>query len=194
MTPSPEWFSDGTMLDGSPKERMETTGPAVINEFSEMAGLERADAAKFKNYLSQRSDQLRPAYGRHTERTERRWVGAGTANPDPNGVLPPDSSGSRRFVVMLSTYAEGDNNLADFAQKARVWVRANLEQLWAEALHDYRKAVGEGGERPNLIRGTLRTKQEKAAEGQRRQNEGLREIAVGLAEYARNVEEQEGHG
>ena len=194
VTPSPEWFADGTMLDGSPKERMETTGPAVINEFSEMAGLERADAAKFKNYLSQRSDQLRPAYGRHTERTERRWVGAGTANPDPNGVLPPDSSGSRRFVVMLSTYAEGDNNLADFAQKARVWVKENREQLWAEAVHDYKKAIRDGDDRPNLIPGILRSNQESVAEGQRRQNEGLRGIAVGLASYARKVEEDEGHG
>ena len=106
LVPASEWFSDSTQLDGTPKERMETTGPAVISEFSEMAGLERAEAAKFKTYISKTHDQLRPAYARYAVQSDRRWVGVGTANKDPDGVVldastapaGPESGGAGRIA------------------------------------------------------------------------------------------------
>ena len=194
VSPAREWFSDGTQLDGDPKTRMETTGPAVINEFSEMAGLDRAESARFKNYLTQRSDQLRRAYGKNAERTERRWVGAGTANPDPDGVLPADLTGSRRYVVMESSYKGSLDELAEAASRARAWVRDNLAQLWAEALHEYREAKKRGIEDMNLIPGHLRSAQEAAAEGFQRHFEGLREVADRLIDYGQDYERAHGYG
>ena len=194
VSPAREWFSDGTQLDGDSKTKMETTGPAVISEFSEMAGLDRADSARFKTYLSQQADQLRPAYGRHAQRTERRWVGVGTANDDPEGVLPADSTGQRRYAVMKSAYQGTDNELAAWATQARAWVRTKLHQLWAEALHDYQQAVKAGDDKMNLIPGHLRSTQEAAAAGFQRHFEGLREVAHQLIRYGQDYERGHGYG
>ena len=184
LVPASEWFSDSTQLDGTPKERMETTGPAVISEFSEMAGLERAEAAKFKTYISKTNDQLRPAYARYAVQSDRRWVGVGTANKDPDGVLPFDPTGARRYAVIESSF-EGDvNDLADHAEVGRRWVSMHREQLWAEALNTYRAALRNGGaDNVNLIPGHLRQAQEDSAEGHRRGDEPLRELAGQLTPY-----------
>ena len=194
VSPALEWFSDGTQLDGDAKTKMETTGPAVISEFSEMAGLDRADSAKFKTYLSQRADQLRSAYGHHAQRTERQWIGVGTANPDPGGVLPSDPTGARRYVVMESEYKGHKDELETWAAQARAWVRTNLEQLWAEALFEYRHAKNRGDDAMNLIPGHLRSKQESAAEGFQRHFEGLREVAHQLIPYGQEYEQGHGYG
>ena len=185
---SPEWFSDGTQLDGTPKERMETTGPAVISEFAEMSGLTKSDAASFKNYISQRSDQLRPAYGRHTVRNDRRWVGVGTANDSSDGVIPRDNTGARRYVIMQSEYSGDMDGLMAHADEARKWVRSNRDQLWAEALHYYCEAVSDGlQESVNRIPGHLRSKQEEYSKGMAVYNEGMVNIAESndLQTYAR---------
>ena len=196
VSPSKDWFSDSTQLDGTPKERMETTGPAVITEYSEMAGLDRASAASFKTYLSQTADQLRPAYGRYAQRTPRRWVGVGTANPDPDGVLPGDSTGARRYVIMSSRFdaLNGDKDtLKHAAQQARQWVKDRLDQLWAEAWHEYRDAKRRKDEHMNMI-GHLRNAQERAAEGFQRHFEGLREIAYQLTAWGQEYEKRASFG
>ena len=147
VSPCVEWYTESTMLSGTPKERMETTGPAVINEFSEMAGLDRAESAHFKKWIVTRADNLRPAYGRSSVRNKRRWVGAGTANEDIGGILPADTTGARRYVVMVSRFDDVVNDVAkleETATKARAWVRGCLEQLWAEALYTYRDALAKG--------------------------------------------------
>ena len=194
VSPAPEWFADGTQLDGTPKERMETTGPAVISEFSEMAGLDRADSASFKTYLSRKADQLRPAYGHNAQRSPRRWVGVGTANPDPDGVLPSDHTGARRYIVMVSEYEGTPDELAPWAAKARGWVRENLFQLWAEALHEHNEAVKRGGESSMNTVGHLRSAQEAAAEGFQRRFEGMQNVAAQLLDYGLDYERAHGYG
>ena len=192
------WYSDGTQLDGTPQERNETTGPAVINEFSEMAGLGRAESSAFKGWIQRTVDRFRSAYGRHSQSTPRRWVGVGTANEDPEGVLPGDSTGKRRYVVLISEFQGTDNELAAWAHQARAWVRDRLQQLWAEALHDYHQATKvkdrEEREGMNLIPGHLRSAQELAAEGLDRHFEGLREIAVKLIPWGQDYERAHGVG
>ena len=163
VAPSREWFSDSTMLSGTPKEKQESTGPAVIVEFSEMAGLDRADAAAFKQWLVKRADQLRPAYGHHSERTERRFVCVGTANEDPAGIVPYDPTGARRYAVLVSTYSGPLDDLQEYARRGRSWVQENLGQLWAEALAEYREAKQNGADDMNLLPGHLRKAQEDAA-------------------------------
>ena len=185
---SPDWFSDSTQLDGDNKQRMETTGGAVISEFSEMAGLDRADAARFKSYLSQRDDQLRPAYARYPVRLPRRWVGVGTTNPDPAGVLPGDPTGARRYVVLRSDSEGSVNELAALAEQGRAWVKKYREQLWAETVAEYRIAVKRGDTAMNLMPGHLRAAQEEAASGERRAFDGMRDVVIGLMAYGQEPE------
>ena len=182
LLPAPLWFADGAQLDGSPKERYETTGPAVISEFAEMAGLERANASKFKTYLTQRRDRFRPAYGKESVDLGRRWVGVGTANPDPAGVLPADPSGNRRYVVLESSVDEKDNHMTEKAAAARQWVLKNRAQLWAEALHEYREAWKRGDGGMNLM-GDMREAAEAAAFGWQRRNEGMADLVDGLLAF-----------
>ena len=181
LVPAALWFSDGAQLDGTPKENFETTGPAVISEFAEMAGLERA-GVKMKNYLTQRRDRFRPAYGREPVDLGRRWVGVGTANPDPAGVLPADHSGHRRYVLLESSIDGRDNHLTQKASAARRWIKDNLAQLWAEALHEYRKARERKDAGMNLM-GDFREQAEAAADGKSRENEGMADLAANLFEY-----------
>ena len=182
LLPSRAWFSDATTLDGTSKEKFETTGPAVLSEFAEMAGLERADAAKFKTYVSQQEDRFRPAYAKESVNLLRRWVGVGTANADPSGVLPADPTGSRRYVVLESGIEGKDNHLVKRAEEARRWVRNKRAQLWAEALHEYREAVGRGDEGFNLM-GRFRIAAEEAASGWQRENQGMADLVEGLKDY-----------
>ena len=165
LLPYSEWLSDSVSLDDDRKERIEGAGLAVIVEFSEMAGLSKADARAFKTSLSVPTDRVRLPWGRHSVPIPRRWVGVGTANRGMDGVLPYDESGSRRYVVMESTYNGPDNSLAPIAAAARAWVTEHRLQLWAEALATYRaaEAANDGG--ANLIPGHLREVQEAAAAG-----------------------------
>ena len=93
LLPYSEWLSDSVGLDDDRKERIEGAGPAVIVEYSEMAGLSKADSRAFKNSLSVPTDRVRLPWGRHSVGINRRWVGVGTANGGMDGVLPYDESG-----------------------------------------------------------------------------------------------------
>ena len=186
VAPASEWYSDGTQLDGTPKEKLETTGPCVINEFADMGGLDRSDQAKLKAWFTRLWDQLRPAWERYAMHLPRKWVGVGTANPDPAGVLPGDSTGSRRYVIMTTEFDGELNHLAKYAADGRAWVRNNLVQLWAEALSEYHRSRDAGDTAMNLIPGHLRAEQERIAIPQQRQNQGMQELALDLSDYARN--------
>ena len=158
MSDSPEWFSDGTQIDGDARQKLETTGPAVINEFQEMGGYDKPTASYFKGWIVARSDRSRAAYARYARRIDRRWVGVGTANDDPEGVLPYDKTGSRRYVVLKSTFSGSYEETFEQAARARAWVRKRMKQLWAEALEAYNEDDDDG---INLIPGNLRDAQEE---------------------------------
>ena len=162
---SSEWFSGGTQIDGTAKERWETTGPAVLNEFAEMASLYGGESEKFKNWLSLTHDRFRPAFGRGQGITaQRRWAGVATGNDRPSGILPFDSTGARRYIVLKSRWKGQLNELNARSAKAIDWVRENRDQLHAEALAVYREETRKGNERMNTV-GDLREAQEKAARG-----------------------------
>ena len=133
MFPEPwqrEWFTDAPALGISTKEMIEQVGGAVIVEYSELAGMRRADIEKVKAQLSRRSDTARLAYDRSNTFKQRAYISIGTANDDGQGVLPDSPSGNTRFVPVR---VEPD------AEELLAWMGEHREQYWAEALAAYRK-------------------------------------------------------
>ena len=126
------WFSDAPSLLNSPKEQIEAIGSAVIVEYAEIAGTYKRDVNAIKSHLSRTVDRFRMAYRRNSETIPRKWVAIGTANDDGSGnVLPPDVTGSRRFVAIAVDGTEDVIEVIKYIQDER-------EQLWAEALALFR--------------------------------------------------------
>ena len=125
------FISDSPTLDGTPKEQIEAIGSAALVEYAELGGVGPKDVNRVKAYLSKTHDRVRLAYRRSPETVARRWVGIGSANDDSTGVLPPDHTGSRRYVVVPV------RELID-SKDMRTYLDEHREQVWAEAKHLYR--------------------------------------------------------
>lgn len=125
------YFVDNVRLDQSTKQIGEQIGPALFVEFSELAGLPRAELGLLKSFLSAESDRYRAAYDQTATLRPRMWAAVGTVNPSPTepGFLPPDPTGNRRFIA-VPVGAPGRAHVV-------AWAEANRLQLWAEALQLY---------------------------------------------------------
>lgn len=121
------WFSDSPSLKEPAEKQLEKIGSAVLIEYPEIAGSTRADINRIKAWISKPDDQVRKPYGRAPTRIRRSWVAIATANDDGSGVLPPDSTGNRRFV---SIEVEGHPQPEKMIDKL---IKIH-PQLWAEAL------------------------------------------------------------
>ena len=117
-----EWYSD-TDLDLTHKDSMSALRGKWLHEFSEMDSVTRAEASKQKSFLSRTVDEFRPVYGRREIRCPRQVVFVGTTNEDE---YVKEGQGARRFWPMRVT-----------KQIDIEWLRANLDQLFAEAVADY---------------------------------------------------------
>ena len=135
VVPGEMFFVDNLDLQAKSKELSENCGGAVFVEFSEMAGADRTMVGKLKAVLSARTDTYRAAYARYAAPVPRCWVPIGTANDDGNGVLPRDTTGHRRFIVVEVGTVEGDQPMVVN------YVRTNRDQLWAEALLKYQQGA-----------------------------------------------------
>ena len=91
------WFVENVHFAMTPKEMVEAATGAAIVEFGEMKGIHRAELEALKQFITRRSETVRLSYRRNPDDILRRWVGCGTVNTDPDGVLPQDTSGHRRF-------------------------------------------------------------------------------------------------
>ena len=120
------WISDSPSFDLPVKEQLENIGSAVLVEYPEIAGISRGEMSKIKAHLSRVEDTVRFAYAHLPETRPRRWVAIGTANEDGVGVLPPDTTGSRRFVTVEIKGAPNIAEMLDTLEHTR-------EQIWAEA-------------------------------------------------------------
>ena len=124
-------FSDTLNLDSDNKVRVEATLGKVIVEISEMVGATRADHESLKAYLSRTDDgSVRLSYRRNTTEMPRRFVMVGTSDrPEP---LPNDKNLRRFGPVRLM-----DGTPAEICR----YLDQRREQLWAEAVHQYRQGV-----------------------------------------------------
>lgn len=121
------WFTDSIRtFEG--KEASELLQGVWIVEVGELDAFRRTDVARIKQFLSQRSDRFRAAYGRHVKELPRCCVFFGTTNTYEFLV---DATGNRRFWPV---------DVGASTRKKCVWsdLDAEVDQLWAEAVTYWR--------------------------------------------------------
>lgn len=121
------WFNDSIRtFEG--KDASELLQGVWLVEISELDAFRHSDVSRIKQFLSQRADRFRAAYGRHVKELPRRCVFFGTTNSDD---YLHDKTGNRRFWPI----DVGRNPVTK-----NVWKQLpeELDQLWAEAVTYWR--------------------------------------------------------
>ena len=117
------WFNDSIRtFEG--KEASELLQGVWLVEVSELDAFRRTDVARIKQFLSQRADRFRAAYGRHVKELPRCCVFFGTTNTSD---YLRDKTGNRRFWPV---------DVGRQRAVKSVWKDLDRErdQLWAEAM------------------------------------------------------------
>lgn len=116
------WFCD-TDLDLNNKDSLLALPGHWVYEIAELGSLMKAEERKQKSFLSRQEDEYRPPYGKRLVKVPRQSVFIGTTNEEE---YLKDATGGRRFWPVMC----GEMNLDG--------LRDSLEQMFAEALADYR--------------------------------------------------------
>lgn len=124
-----DWFSD-TFGTYTGKEALEQIQGCWLVEMAELSGLKKTEVETVKHFLTKQEDTFRPAYGRTKETYLRQCVFFGTTN---NKDFLRDPSGNRRFLPVDSNFKAARKNVWDDLTPEEV------DQIWAEAIHFYRK-------------------------------------------------------
>lgn len=117
-----EWFSD-TPIDIGSKDALLALRGKLIVELGELDSLKRTDADRAKAFFTGQIDDVRDPYGKRMMAVPRSCVFAGSVNHME--YLKDDTGGRRYWPVRCSS--------ADLAA-----LRADRDQLWAEAVVAYR--------------------------------------------------------
>jgi len=117
-----KWFADTKMrLDN--KDAYLQLQRVWIYEDAEMTSAKGTTAERVKAFVTSTHDNFRPPYGRVVVKLPRQTVFVATTNDD---TPLDDPTGSRRFWPVVAPGPLDAN-----------WLRANREQLWAEAVVAY---------------------------------------------------------
>lgn len=116
------WGATTTLVLGE-KDTSQLVSRSWLTELGELRSLERTDTEAMRSFLTLTEDRFRQAYGRGPRRFPRRAFFVGTTNKD---TYLRDTRERRIWPVRV-----GDFDLAA--------LRADREQLWAEAVHRYRQ-------------------------------------------------------
>lgn len=114
-----------------------------IYELCELEGLNRAETAKTKAFLSRNTDRGRPAYARFKENWRRQCIFVGTTN---DTKYLKDDTGNRRFWPVKTREIDLEG------------LKRDRDQLWAEAA--YWEAKGESLILPEELWATAAKEQE----------------------------------
>ena len=186
LTPRPWqdiWYRKSLRLDRSQKEIIEDTRGYVIVECSELEGLDPRSRNRIKNLIDDPYDIAREAYGLITTKQARSFILVGTANDGGNGLF--DIEGKQRRFWPVPT--RNNVNLRDLSE-ARQWLDDHRDQLWAQALHEYKNYLGTSDSwRPPA---TL-SAEHCAAVDEHRANTMGGDIAASLTEYVRHERKTE---
>jgi predicted P-loop ATPase len=118
-----QWYRAITQPFGS-KEWLEAiTGVVWLAEVADLSGFRGRDLDHLKAALTTRVDRYRRSYDRRAMDYPRRCVFTGTTNRDD---WQADDTGGRRFLPVQVSEVNID------------FIRANRDQLFAEAVHRYR--------------------------------------------------------
>lgn len=122
-TMSRGWYNDGIRsFEG--KDASELLQGVWLVEIAELQAFRNSDIDRIKQFVSQRADRFRAAYGRHVRDMPRRCVFFGTTN---SREFLRDRTGNRRFwPVDVGVQATTKNVFKDLADEC--------DQLWAEAV------------------------------------------------------------
>lgn len=124
------WFVDGLDLGKVlTKEMAERMAGAVIGEPGEMVGYSVSKIAYLKAWLTQTVDKWRFAYARTTSILPRKFILIATGN-ELKGLFSKDRGLIRRFFPVELEDSDGTQAVA--------WLEENRDQLWAEAVHQYK--------------------------------------------------------
>lgn len=132
-----EWFVD-TELDHKSKDKYLVLNRAWIYEDAELASGSRAQEESRKSFLSSRVDYYRSPYGKVADAHPRHFVVTGTTNEDS---FLKDATGSRRYwVIEVPSFKDRKDNDPSQPKADTDWLRANRDQLLAEAVAAYDEA------------------------------------------------------
>jgi len=121
----PAWFSDDLSPDLVQRDTKESLAGKWIIELSEMPHV-RKEVERVKAFFSRQTDRYRRAYDRTTQDHPRQQVFVGTSND----LELVSVTGNRRFWPFEVAGPIGIER-----------IRANRDQLWAEAVHLYRQGA-----------------------------------------------------
>jgi putative DNA primase/helicase len=114
-------YSADTGLVLGDKDSYQNLQGILVYEWGELDSLTKAEVTKVKQFVSSQKDRFRASFDRRPRDYPRQVVFVGTTNEDH---YLTDPTGNRRFwPVRLTRPADLD------------WLRANREQMLAEALH-----------------------------------------------------------
>lgn len=123
LVPERSWFSD-TAMNINNKDSYLLLSRVWVLEWAELESMQRSRDTNSKQFLSSPSDYFRAPYDRAVKDHPRSCVIVGTANP---GELFSDPTGNLRYWP-IEVHQRIDVKL----------LRAQRDQLWAEAVHYYR--------------------------------------------------------
>lgn len=118
-----DWFTDEISDLGTKDAALQVQGAWII-EISELDGLTRAEVSAIKSFMSRSVDRFRPPYGKRLIESPRSCVFGGTVN---HNLWGRDETGGRRFWPIACPGSIDTDGLA-----------RDRDQLWAEAVHEYR--------------------------------------------------------
>ncbi len=120
------WFIDHLPDLSKPDASASLCGVWIV-EMGELASLRKtSNIESVKEFLTRQTDRFRPPYGRRTKEVPRQCVFSASTNRD---TWNADETGGRRFWPVRCGFIDIKS------------LRADRDQLWAEALHLYRSGV-----------------------------------------------------
>lgn len=122
-----KWFTD-SIRSFEGKDAYELVQGVLIVEIAELEAFSKSDISRIKQFLSQREDMFRAAYGRNVEWHKRRCVFFGTSNDDE---YLRDRTGNRRFWPVDVGVTNAAKSVFDDLPRER-------DQIWAEAVARWR--------------------------------------------------------
>lgn len=128
-----KWFSDSVIDFRNTKQAQEKIQGVWIQEIPDLAGLDRMDAETMKGFFTSLKDRYRPAYERRPSDHPRQMIFVASTNKD---AFLKSQHGERRWWV--ASIDECNRAFADAEQMAEA-LRAERDQIWAEAMHYYRQ-------------------------------------------------------
>lgn len=126
---SPKWFGELSCKLDSDKEIMEQTPGYWGLEIPELDSMKKADAPIVKKFMRKTKYESRMAYGHRSSHMYTQFVVWGSTNETR---YLRDDTGLRTFWPIRCHFEKGEHIDTDA-------VRAERDQLWAEALIEYRR-------------------------------------------------------